>query len=241
MTKCRGASLSGARRGVDLLQRCPWVVLVLLVPSWLAWLTMERDLEDTEHLLFYYIPDLTEKPLAVLLNLFVTPLVNTETGQIILVTVLIGTFGVLVEKRLGALMTLGIFWGTSASGALIGGALLHLLYPLFPDVHAFEQGWNRVFNGASAGGFGLMAAYAAIASRPLLWIALFCLWEAGWLLVSGAYTAAFHIIAFVTGYVAVRTWQVRHAAAAGRDPAGAGASRPAPARRKDKSCRRRST
>lgn len=197
--------MSGVRRAVSLLQRCPWVVLVLLVPSWIAWLTIDRDLEDTDHLLFYYIPDLTEDFIAVLLNLAITPLVNTETDQIILITVLIGTFGVLVEKRLGAVAALGIFWGTSAAGALAGGALLHLLYPLFPDFQPFEQSWNRVFNGASAGGFGLMAAYAAISGRPLLWIALFCIWEPSFLLlVSQDFTSVFHMIAFTTGFVTVR-------------------------------------
>lgn len=65
---------SGAIR---LLRRCPWVVPVLLVPSWITWLVVERDLEDTEHLLFYHIPDITRDPLAPLLNLTVTPLVNT--------------------------------------------------------------------------------------------------------------------------------------------------------------------
>ena len=199
------SQVSPARRAISLLRRCPWVVLVLLVPSWLAWLTIDRDLEDTEHLLFYYIPDLTENFPAVLLNLAITPLINTETDQIILVTVLIGTFGVLVEKRLGALTALGIFWGTSTTGALAGGALLHVLYPLFPDVQAFQQSWNRVFNGASAGGVGLMAAYAAMAKHPLLWIGLFCLWEPAFLLlVSQDFTSVFHMIAFVTGFVTVR-------------------------------------
>jgi hypothetical protein len=199
-----GAARDGGPRG--LLRRCPWVVPVLLVPSWITWLTIERDLEVTEHLLFYHIPDITRDPLALLLNLTVTPLVNTETDQVILITVLIGTFGVIVERRLGALAALALFWGTSAVGALGGGLLLHTLYPLFPEVHAFaEGGWYRVFNGASAGAFGFMGAYAAMARWPLLWIGLFCVWEpAFWLLVSGDFTSAFHILAFVTGFVTVR-------------------------------------
>lgn len=135
------------------------------------------------------------------MNLFLAPLVNTETDQIILITVLIGTFGVLVERRLGAVAAFGIVWGTSAVGALAGGALLHVLYPIFSDVQAFEQSWNRVFNGASAGGFGLMAAYAASARRPWLWVGLFCIWEPSfWLLVPGDLTSVFHIIAFATGF-----------------------------------------
>lgn len=105
---------------------------------------------------------------------------------------LIGTFGIMVERRLGALAALGLFWGTSAAGALGGGLLLHVLYPLFPEVHAFtEGGWYRVFNGASAGAFGFMGAYATMARWPLLWVGLFCVWEPGfWLLVSGDFRSA---------------------------------------------------
>jgi hypothetical protein len=194
------------RRAARFLQRCPWVVPVLLVPAWISWFLVDRDVEDTGHPLFYHIPDITQDPLALLLNLTITPLVNTQFDQIILITVLIGTFGVLVERRLGALTALALFWGTSAAGALGGGLLLHVLYPLFPEVHAFSDGgWYRVFNGASAGGFGFMGAYAAMARWPLLWIGLFFVWEPGfWLLVSGDFTSAFHILAFTTGFVTVR-------------------------------------
>ncbi|QKT03909.1 rhomboid family intramembrane serine protease [Ectothiorhodospiraceae bacterium 2226] len=193
------------------LRRTPVVVWVLLVPSWVTALIMDRDEFATDHLLYYHIPDLTEAPLRILPNLFVTPLVNTQVDQVILITILIGTFGVLVERRLGALAALAIFWGTSAAAALGAGVLLHLLYPLFPDVHTFgEGGWYRVFNGASAGGFGLMAAYAALSPRPWLWIGLFALWEPTfWLLVTNDYTFAFHFIAFTTGFVGVRLYQRR--------------------------------
>lgn len=196
--------------------RVPWIAVVVLLPSWFSWLVVDRDLHDTGHPLFYHIPDLTRDPLALLLNLTVTPLINTETDQILLVTVLIAGFGVAVERCLGTAAALGLFWGTSAAGALVGGLLLHLLYPLFPDVEAFQSGWNRVFNGASAGGFGLMGAHAATAARPVLWIALFCSWEpAFWFLVSRDYTSAFHMIAFTTGFATAR--RLRRRPPAGRD------------------------
>lgn len=46
------------RRLLGWLRRCPLVVPVILVPSWVTWLVVERDLEDTGHPLFYHIPDL---------------------------------------------------------------------------------------------------------------------------------------------------------------------------------------
>jgi hypothetical protein len=153
----------------------PWIVLVVLPPAWLTALTLERDLYDTDNPLYYRIPNITRDPVALVLNLTITPLINTETDQVMLITVLIVAFGTAVERRFGAGASLGIFWGTSAAGALVGGLLLHLLYPLFPEVAVFESGWNRVFNGASAGGFGLMGAFAATAHRPLVWIKQACL------------------------------------------------------------------
>lgn len=185
-----------------LLRRCPIIVLVVLIPSWISWFLLERDLHATGHLLYYYIPDLTQAPLRLLPNFVVTPFINPQTDQIIIVTLLIATFGVLVERRLGAVPAFWIFWGTSFAAALGSGILLHILYPLFPDVPAFaEGGWYRVFNGASAGGFGLMGAYTALSPRPGLWVGAYGLWEASfWLITSGVFTTAFHLIAFVTGF-----------------------------------------
>lgn len=188
-----------------ILRRCPWVVLVLIVPSWIAWAIMDRDMYDTGHLLFYYMPDLVNDSLRVVPNFLITPLINIETDQILLITVLIAGFGIPVEKRLGGGAATAIFWIASAAGAIGAGVLWHLVYPLFSDVHAVQQGAERIFNGASAGGFGLMAAYAALARRPLIWIGLFCIWEPGfWILVSRDFTSAFHVIAFVTGFTMTR-------------------------------------
>jgi hypothetical protein len=138
--------------------------------------------------------------------LVVTPLVNTQIDQIILVTVLLAAFGMAVESRLGTWRALAIFWGTSGVAAIAGGVLLHVLYPMFPDVHTFGQGgWERVFNGGSAGGFGLLGAFAATSRRPMLWIGLFLVWEPlFWFFVSHDYTSAFHFIAVATGYAAGR-------------------------------------
>jgi hypothetical protein len=52
---------------------------------------------------------------------------------------------VLTTMMVVTLLVLGLFSYT------------RLRVDLFPDVEVFESGWNRVFNGASAGGFGFMA------------------------------------------------------------------------------------
>lgn len=189
----------------DALRRVPWIVWAILLPSWIFFLaTGERATHDTEQILFFYVPDLVEGPLRVIPNLTVTPWVNTETDQILLITGLVGIFGTLVERRVGGLPTLAIFWITSAAGAVFGGLLWHLLHPLFPDFHPIANAELRVFNGASAGAFGLMAAYAALSPRPWIVVGLFVVWEPTfWYFISEDYTSVIHIIAFATGFFMV--------------------------------------
>jgi membrane associated rhomboid family serine protease len=188
----------------------PWGILLLLVPSWLTYLLVERDELDTGHPLFFYPPNLTQDPAAVLVNLLVTPIVNTQTDQILLVTGLLLLFGIRVEWQYGTRATLGIFWLATAVAAVFSAALLHVLYPLFPDVYMVaEGGWYRVFNGGSAGSYALLAAYSVTSPRRWLWIGAFVLWEPGfWLLITGDYTPVFHISAFLTGWLAA-WWLIR--------------------------------
>jgi hypothetical protein len=193
-----------AERGGRWAKRFPFILLVL-VPGWFTAILIDRETEDTDQLFFFHIPDLIENPLVIPVNLLVTPLVNTEIDQIILVTVLVGTFGVLVERRLGTLAAFAIFWGVTVVAAVGAGFLLHALYPMFPQVEVFDSGWNRVFNGGSAGGFGLMGAFAATARLPWVWLGIFFIWEPGfWILVSQDYTPAFHFLAITSGYAASR-------------------------------------
>jgi hypothetical protein len=182
----------------------PWGILLLLVPSWITYLVIERDELDTGHPLFFYPPNLTQDPLAVVVNLLVTPLVNTQTDQILLVTGLLLLFGTRAEWQLGTRATLAIFWLATTVAAIVSAGLLHVLYPMFPDVYMFaEGGWYRVFNGGSAGSYALMAAFAVTSPRRWLLIGAFVLWEPGfWLLISRDYTPVFHISAFLTGYAA---------------------------------------
>lgn len=190
-----------------LVKSFPLIVLVL-IPGWITALTINRDADDTSQLFFYHIPDLTDDPLLIPVNLITTPLVNTQMDQTILVTALVCTFGVLVERRLGTMAAFGLFWGTTIAAALAAGFLLHGLYPLFPDVQVFEDAWTRVYNGGSAGGYGLMAGFAATTRWPWMWLGIFFAWEpVYWLLVSGSlytYTPTFHIMAVISGYLAGR-------------------------------------
>ena len=63
------------------VRNAPANALLLLMPSWATYFILERDEFDTGHPLYYHIPDLTENPPAVVFNLLVTPLVNTQTDN----------------------------------------------------------------------------------------------------------------------------------------------------------------
>jgi hypothetical protein len=192
----------------SLLRRVPWAVVILLIPSWISYgLIDERDDYDTENLLYYYVPDITEDQLALVVAILITPVINTEGDQILLVTGLIGIFGTMINRKLGTPWTLAIFWGTTTAGALMGGILLHFLHPHFAHYEPIREGMERVFNGGSAGGFGFVGAYAATGRWTMLWGAVFLAWEPTfWATISRDYTSVFHLIAFLTGFGTMRFW-----------------------------------
>jgi hypothetical protein len=196
---------------MQYVRALPLGIILLLIPSWISYFLIdERDDYDTETPLFFHVPDITQDLVQVVIAFLITPVINTEGDQILLVTGLLVAFGTFVEKRLGTWRMFAIFWGASISGALLGGLLLHVLYPLFPDVEVFHTGWRRVFNGGSAGGFGLMAAFAATSKHWWFWGGIFVVWEpAFWATISQDYTSVFHIIAFVTGFLLARRFQRR--------------------------------
>jgi membrane associated rhomboid family serine protease len=191
------------------VQALPLGIILLLIPSWVSYLLIdERDDFDTENPLYLHVPDITQDPVQLVISLIITPVINTEGDQILLVTGLLLIFGSFVEKRLGAWRMFAIFWGASICGALLGGLLLHVLYPLFPDVEVFHTGWRRIFNGGSAGGFGLLAAFAATSKRWWIWVGIFTVWEPTfWATISQDYTSVFHIIAFLTGFLMARRFR----------------------------------
>jgi hypothetical protein len=196
----------GEWRFSGLVRRVPLLVPILIVPSWISYLLIdERDDYDTENLLYFYIPDITEDFVSLVISLAITPLINTEGDQILLVTFLLATFGIAIERRLGIVPAVSLFWVTSIVAAVSGGLILHAIHPFLSHIDPIDEGMQRIFNGGSAGGFGFMGAFAATARWPWLWIGLFLIWEPGfWATVSQDFTSTFHIIAFTTGFVAVR-------------------------------------
>jgi hypothetical protein len=198
------ARLVQPRRRMPNLGRLPIGIGLLLIPSWISYLLIDdRDDFDTANPLYFHIPDLTQDPLMAVVALLVTPLVNTEGDQVLLVTGLLLAFGIPAELRLGTWSAVGIFWGASIVAGVSAGLLLHVLHPLFPDVETFDVGWRRVFNCGSAGGFALLGAFAVTSRWPWAWLGLFLAWElVFWSTISQDYTIAFHLIAVITGVAA---------------------------------------
>lgn len=178
----------------------PWVVVIVLGPSIYTVFFVERDMYDTEHLLYLYVPDLVERPWRLLPNLLITPLINLDGEQIFIVVLLVCTFGIILEWKQGAPVSLGAYWVSSAAAALLAGIVWHLLSPSLGHLEAFQQPAERVYNGGSAGAFGLVGGYAAISPRPWLWILLFLMWETGYALASEGFIPVFHVFGFFGGY-----------------------------------------
>jgi hypothetical protein len=141
----------GEVRAASVIHHLPRGIILLLIPTWATKLTIQRDARDTDNPLYFYIPDLTAHPEEIPRALLITPLVNTEMDQAILVTVLFCVFGVLVESRLGTLVVLALFWFVSSVAALGGGLLLHLIHPYFSHIGAIDEGMQRIFNGQRGG------------------------------------------------------------------------------------------
>ena len=184
--------------------RVPVVPLLVLLPSWISTILLDRPPRGDESLFFFYVTDLAD-PFTLLPGLAVGPLLNTALSQVLLVSGLVLFFGIPLERRLGAGRTLAIFWTASIAGSIGGAAMIHAAQALAPDATIVERAWDRAYGGGSAGGFGLMGAYAAGARSSMPWIALFAAWEVmAWYSVLQNLTPAFHVVAFAAGMVAGR-------------------------------------
>ncbi len=201
----------------------PFVVLYLTA-SWVLFVRFAaRDgghyAIDQEALrpFLYGIPDLIDEPLRVVSALLTAPFLNHNDVQIVYVTLLLLLFGVIFEIKEGTVRTALIFFGTTWLGALVAGALVHLLYPDLLDHGVVEKAWNRTWSGGSVGAFGVMGAFAARAGRPWLLLCLMAIWEVNvgfWYLKH--LTPAFHLTALVAGF-AVTRYMLRPIHPAGRD------------------------
>lgn len=187
-------------------------VVVYLAASWVLFVSLaaRRDGHyaiDQEALrpFLYGIPDLTDRPLRVLTALLTAPFLNHNDVQIVYVTVLLLLFGVLFEVKEGTLRTALLFFGTTWLGAIVAGALVHLIYPDLLDQRIVEKAWERTWSGGSAGAFGIMGAFAARARRPWPLLLLMIVWELNvgfWYLQH--LTPAFHLTALAAGFLVTR-------------------------------------
>ena len=204
----------GTGRCLPCLRRlplaAPFVLLYLLV-SWalfipLAWRAGGSAIDQQRVRDYVYaIPDLTERPFAVVRALLTAPFLNHNDVQLVYVTVLLLAFGIIFEVREGTRRTMLIFFATTWVGAVVAGVLLHLIYPELLDHDLLRRAWQRTWSGGSAGCFGLLGAMTARARRPWPLAVLIVLWElnvAWWYLKH--YTPAFHLTAFVTGFLVTR-------------------------------------
>ena len=161
----------------------PFVILYVTV-SWVLFLPAAEPSNGT-HVIdkerldrsLYHIADLTENFPRLLQSLITAPFLNHNDVQLVYVTILLLLFGIVFEAREGTLRTVMLFLGTTLTGALVAGVLLHIIYPDIADNAFFERAWTRTWSGGSAGCFGLMGALAARARRPWLLLELFAVWE----------------------------------------------------------------
>jgi hypothetical protein len=189
--------------------RCPWVVLVVLVPSVLTFFLVERDVSDTGNLLYYYIPDLFTAPWRAIPNLLITPLINVGVGQIVILFLFVGGCGSLIERRLGAGVATGLYWATSAAAAVFAGLAWHALHPLFQESAMFQRTLERVYSGGSAAAFGMFGAYAVLSRRTWVGVAIFLTWETGYWIVKENFIPFFHFAGFFSGLGLMRWYLAR--------------------------------
>lgn len=183
-----------------------------LVVAWLLYVPLGYDDGDKYRIesdpvepYVFRVPDLSENVPRALRSLLTALFINHDSLQLIYVTALVLLFGVIFEVREGPVTTALVFFGTTFAAAVIGGVLLHLIYPDLWDASFLETAWERKWSGGSPGCFGLMGGLAARSRRPWLLLGLFGLWEVFILYVNlRDYTSVFHFTALFTGYLSVR-------------------------------------
>lgn len=195
--------------------RCPWVVLCVLVPSFLTFFLVERDVLDTGNPFYYYIPDLFAAPWRAIPNLVITPLINVGVGQIVVLCLFVGGSGSYIEWRLGAHVAIATYWATSAVAAIFGGLVWHAFHPLFEDSAMFHRPLERVYSGGSAAAFGMFGAHAAL-SRRWQYVAVFVTWETGYWVVKQNFIPFFHFAGFFSGF-GLMCWYLARRRARGRE------------------------
>jgi membrane associated rhomboid family serine protease len=189
----------------------PFVAIYLIV-SWLIFLWFAEPGNwvyetpgDELSTWLYAIPDLIHDTPAALFTMVTAPWVHRTAVQLAFVTFGMLIFGTRLEHREGTIRAAAIFFATTAFGAITAGLLLHFIYPDMFQTRALDVAWDRTWGGGSAGTFGVIGALIGRARNPWPLIGLVALWEGGFaLFVYQDYVPAFHIPAFIAGYVATR-------------------------------------
>jgi hypothetical protein len=205
----------GSGREIGSWRRLPQMAvcsLGYLIIAWCLFVPLARKDGDKYQLdgdrfepFMFRVPDLSENLLRALRSLVTAPFLNHDSLQLVYVTALVLLFAVIFEVREGPLTTALVFFGSTLAAAVIGGVLLHLIYPELWDTSVLETAWKRKWSGASPGCFGIMGGLAARARRPWPLLGLFGLWEVFiWTVNLRDYTSVFHFVALFTGYLAVR-------------------------------------
>jgi hypothetical protein len=189
----------------------PFVIFYLAV-SWALFLPIAHFAEgrlqidqDSLRPFLYHIPDLVENPTRLLPAIPSALFLNHDSTQLLLVTILLVSFGAAVEVHEGTRRTVLIFFGSAVTAALVASFLLLVIYPTFLSHPALEEATVRTWSGGSVGCFGLMGAFAARAQRPWLLLGLYLLWEGlvSWLHLR-SYVPVFHLSALFIGFLVVR-------------------------------------
>ena len=205
----------GSGRIVGSWRRLPRAVacsIGYLILSWALFVPLSYDDggkykidEERVDSYIYRVPDLSEDLIHALRSLATAPFLNHDSLQLIYVTLLMLLFGVIFEIREGPRTAVLVFFGSTFFAAIVGGVLLHVIYPDLWDASFLETAWERTWSGGSAGCFGLMGGLAARARKPWILLGLFGLWEDFIEYVNlRSYTTVFHFAALFAGFVVVR-------------------------------------
>jgi membrane associated rhomboid family serine protease len=189
---------------MQLLKVAPFIV-GFIVLSWVLTIVVSKPDYGYESRFFFHIPDVTRDFEKSFSSLFTAPFLNRGPQQILYVTVILLSFGVLIESREGSRRTAFLFFVSAGTGALFAAIILHIIYPGMINHPALSEAWSGAWSGGRAGAFGLAGAFAARRQRAWYWMAFFILWES---LVATFrlrnYTPAFHFGALFAGFLITR-------------------------------------
>lgn len=202
-----------ARTWVERLRQSPFI-LGFLILSWPIFLFLvrstgwiARDIQAN----IGFIPVQWEA--SNLMWAFVTTnvgiVIQHSWGQIIYVSLLLLTAGVLYESRHGTLRAMLIFYGASAVGV---ATLLFFLVtaPLNGGASWSVALAHTSWSGASVGAFGLLGAYLGSLDRPWPYLAAWGMYEGlvEWYLVPSM-AVVMHVTGFLFGFVVSRLARVQ--------------------------------